>query len=40
VALDAANRGTVRLNGGETIAVSGATEGTAEVAPYVWSLTP
>ena len=40
VALDAANRGSVRLDGSETIAVSGATEGTAEVAPYVWSLAP
>ena len=40
VALDAANRGSVRLDGSETIAVSGATEGTAEVAPYTWSLAP
>jgi immune inhibitor A len=40
VALDAANGGSVRLNGGETIAVSGVTEGTAEVAPYAWSLGP
>jgi immune inhibitor A len=40
VALDAANRGSVRLDGSETIAVSGATEGTAEVAPYAWALGP
>jgi immune inhibitor A len=40
VALDAANRAAVRLDGSETIAVSGATEATAEVAPYAWSLSP
>ena len=40
VALDAANLGSVRLDGSETIAISCATEGTAEVAPYTWSLGP
>jgi len=40
VALDAANRGSVRLDGSETVVVSGATEGTAEVAPYAWTLGP
>jgi len=38
--LDAQNRGEVVLDGTETIVVSGATEGTAEKAPYSWSITP
>ena len=38
--LDAENRGQVALEGTETIVVSGATEGTAEKAPYSWSITP
>ena len=38
--LDAANRGKVTLDGSETIVVCGATEETAEKAPYSWTITP
>ena len=38
--LDAENRGAVVLDGTETVVVSGATQGTAEKAPYSWSITP
>ena len=38
--LDAANRGQVALDGPATIAISGATDGTAEKAHYAWSLSP
>ena len=38
--LDAANRGQVALDGPATIAISGATDGTAEKAHYAWTLSP
>jgi hypothetical protein len=40
VPLDAANRGQVTLGGDAIIAISGATEGTAEKARYSWTLAP
>ena len=36
VALDAANRAEITLDGPAVIAVSGATRGTVEPAPYAW----
>jgi immune inhibitor A len=36
--LDEANRGQVAVNSGDVIVVSGVTDGTAEKAPYSWTL--
>jgi hypothetical protein len=38
VALDASNRGEITLDRPAVIAISGATRGTAEAAPYAWTL--